>query len=446
MLPFYVQHLDVDGFAIEASAQVSPYALEEAAWLVRRVVPRDDVRALAKAGLRLVIAGTGEMVTDLPEYNALTPKVWFDRRYRGMGPTDDAPVVLCPEEDLLALPGDPNPDESVCVHELAHAVELARSHRGPGFQKRMGRTYRHALASGLGTDTYSSQHASEYFAVGAAAWFRAPQPAGTGWGGLTREGLTAYDPALAALCRSVFGDGEWRYSNPWTREPTDRAHLDGFEPGRAIPFTWPERAQRDVPGRRLDWADKPVGASPPSEEATRLIFANPRQHGVDVGWIEFEGVRRPWFTMNSGEEVLHDAYAGHAWYVEQDGRELGQVVAGKGVGYIEIGPSPPPPIDGAMRAEWDLGAMRRPWVIHPPEASPASDEMTWLFLVNHRARDVHVEWLDFGGVRQPLQTLSPGEQMLRDAFVGHVWYFREQEGPEIGAIVVGPDVGYVGIE
>lgn len=433
MPSFYAQHANVDGIMIEASAQVSPYALAEAEWLLRHVVSAKDRRSLGHARVRVVVLGTSEMTTDLPEYADLTPQMWYNRRYRAMGPTDALPVVLCPEEDLLALPGDEDPGSSDCTHELAHAVEYARRRQGPWFNGRMVAAYKHAMAMGLWADTYSASHASEYFANGAKTWLSARQGA--------RTELHRYDPQLATLLASVWEDDDWRYTGPWDRVSSDRTHLEGFDPSRAAPFVWPETAQWEA--IQLPWAEDPPAASPPTDTESWLIFANYRQENVEIGWIDHDGVRRHWFPMYSGHTALKDAYVGHVWYVEQDGRELGQVVAAPGVGYVEIGPSPPPPLDQTARATWNLEAMRLPWANPGPAVSPASDEMTWLLLVNHRAKPVIVEWLDFEGGRRLMQTLAPGQELLRDAFVGHVWCFREDGGAQIGAVVVTPGVGYV---
>lgn len=355
-----------------------------------------------------MILGTTELVTDLPDFADWAPKIWWDRHYRAFGPTEDSRVVLCSEEDLLALPGEDPPEDSACLHELAHGVGFARAEHGPKLERRVERAFQDAMRTGLWGGTYSATNGGEYFAVGTQAWFGSPDVRVDGVP-LGRDGLKAYDPSLGAICESVWGEGAWRYLGPWSRPAEERAHLEGFDREHAGPFAWPERARWDISEVRLSWSEDPPARSPPSTTATWLILSNRRQQPVEVGWVDLEGVRRPMFALRSGEEVLRDTFAGHIWYVQRGDRLLGEVVADPEVGWIEIGPSPPPEIDPAARATWDLATMRLAWTATPPSASPASDEMTWLLLTNHRAANVVVEWLDFEGERRRLQTLGPGE-------------------------------------
>jgi hypothetical protein len=54
----------------------------------------------------------------------------------------------------------------------------------------------------------------------------------------TRQELIDYDPALADICREVFGNTQLKYSKPATRL---RGHLAGYDPADAPTFAWPER-------------------------------------------------------------------------------------------------------------------------------------------------------------------------------------------------------------
>ena len=67
---FYSQRKDVSGYPIVASKNVNPYALEEAAYIVRQMLAqRDDLlTAMAKSGARLSIFSYQEFTTDLPEF------------------------------------------------------------------------------------------------------------------------------------------------------------------------------------------------------------------------------------------------------------------------------------------------------------------------------------------------------------------------------------------
>jgi len=57
--PFYQQWIDVEGMPVVASARVSPYAVKEAAWLIRRMIGhrQDVLGALATNRVRLACDG-----------------------------------------------------------------------------------------------------------------------------------------------------------------------------------------------------------------------------------------------------------------------------------------------------------------------------------------------------------------------------------------------------
>jgi hypothetical protein len=64
--------------------------------------------------------------------------------------------------------------------------------------------------------------------------------------------------------------------------------------------------------------------------------------------------------------------------------------------------------------------------------SPAgSAPATQLEVVNYRARDIVVEWIDFQGALVPYATLVPGASLVQSTYVGHAWRIRD------GATVLG---------
>src|SRR5947209_6781833 len=108
---FYQKHVDLQGFPIVSSAEVSDEALLEAAEIVRQMlINRDDVlAALVKNKIRLAVMTPRQQTTDIPEHSDLTPKDYWDRRARGLGATKSRPAVSCAEENLLNLRGDRYP-------------------------------------------------------------------------------------------------------------------------------------------------------------------------------------------------------------------------------------------------------------------------------------------------------------------------------------------------
>jgi hypothetical protein len=243
--PFYTQHASATGLPVVASAKVSPYALKEAAYLIDHLLAhRPDVRkAMIDNRVRVSIMASTELTTDIPEHSDLTPKSYWDRRARGLGPTPQRPSISGGEENLLCFKGDPYRKENILIHEFAHAVHLMGVNTvDKTFDKRLRRAFDAAKAAGLWQNTYALSNDREYFAEGAQIWFDCNAPKGHEHNDVdTRERLKAYDPALAKLIEEVFGDTPWRYQRPDSPERLkDPQHLKGYDPTTAPTFAWPK--------------------------------------------------------------------------------------------------------------------------------------------------------------------------------------------------------------
>ena len=85
--PFYEQWIDVEGLPVVASTKVNPYALKEAAWLIRQMVGhrQDVLHALAENNVRFAVMAHNELTTQIPEHSDLQPDYYWDRRARGLG-------------------------------------------------------------------------------------------------------------------------------------------------------------------------------------------------------------------------------------------------------------------------------------------------------------------------------------------------------------------------
>ena len=152
LAPFYQQYLSADGFPIVASANVTPAALYEARYLIDKMLDgRDDIRRrLIKNKVRYAIMAVDEMTTAIPEHSDLTPSKYWDRRARGLGASKQRPAVSCGEENLLRLPGDPYWQESLLLHEFAHAIHImAVRELDKTFDQRLKNTYQTAIKAGL---------------------------------------------------------------------------------------------------------------------------------------------------------------------------------------------------------------------------------------------------------------------------------------------------------
>lgn len=249
----YTQRASAGGFPIVASAKVNPYALKEAVYLANMMLAkRPDVReAMIRSGARLCILAWNEFTTDQPEWKWLanrpvpgfpdiSPRDFRDARARGMGGSKTDPFCSCAEENLLGYRGDPYSKENIFIHEFAHNIHLrGMSNVDPGFDRRVKKAYDAAMKAGLWKGKYPSVNHHEYFAEGVQSWFDDNRENDHDHNHVnTRAELIEYDPALADLCREVFGDTVLKYTKPVTRL---HGHLKGYDPDKAPEFVWPSR-------------------------------------------------------------------------------------------------------------------------------------------------------------------------------------------------------------
>ena len=232
----------MEGLPVLGSAKVSDDAMAEAVWIIRSMVGgrRDILKAMADQKVRAVVMASDEYTTDVPEHSDLRPKLFWDRRARGLGATPHAPAVSGGEENLLSFRRDPYPNENIFLHEFAHAIhETGLNKVDPTFDGRLEAAYTSAVAHGLWKNTYAATNRQEYWAEGVQSWFDDNAPPDALHNDVrTRARLKEYDPALAALCLEVFGDGPWRYVKPRDRAPEGRAHLTKYDPEHVPQFRW----------------------------------------------------------------------------------------------------------------------------------------------------------------------------------------------------------------
>lgn len=240
---FHQRVILADGLPILGSKRVAPRALQEAAYLIDRLLAgRDDLRrAIVAAKVRVVVMAPDEFTLDVPEHSDLRPAEYWNRRARGLGATKQRPAVSCGSENLLEMSGDPYRGENILIHEFAHVIhEIGLRAVDATFQERLEGIRTRALAAGLWKDTYAATNAAEYWAEGVQSWFDCNAAKGGVHNGVRdRAALRRYDPELSKLLEEVFGDPAWRYDLPSTRQGP---HAVSAAERAALPrFAWPEK-------------------------------------------------------------------------------------------------------------------------------------------------------------------------------------------------------------
>ena len=334
--PFYEQWIDVEGLPVVASAKVSPYAVKEAAWLIRQMVGhrQDILHALAENEVRFAVMAYSELTTEIPEHSDLKPDYYWDRRARGLGSTPARPAVSCGEENLLNYSGDPYSTENILIHEFAHAIhQMGLNTVDPSFDDRLETLFNAAKEKGLWENTYAITNRSEYWAEGTQSWFDTNRANDDQHNHVdTRDKLKDYDPALATLLTEVFGDTDWRYTQAVTR--THLGHLHGFDPEQSPKFEWsPEMIEltefyqqlkdsdSDGNGRWINLEEQDLNSLPnlksgDGDTETAILFVNGTEAEIAYYWVDDEGNEKFYGKVAPDVFVNHQTYVGHVWVIK----------------------------------------------------------------------------------------------------------------------------------
>jgi alpha-glucosidase len=226
--PFYKKYLDVNGIAVTSSDKVADEALLEVRYLISNMLAhRQDIwkrMADSNEGTRIVVIGSKEQVSEVPEYYIADANraAYQNRRVRGYGSPE---LTSCGEENLLNYRGDRYNGENIFIHEFGHCIDNHLRRMDPNFSRTLRRTFKEAKSSGLWKDTYSATNNAEYWAEGVQAYFDCCRRSRTGKAdGVhnqvgNREELIAYDPNLAKLVDDTLRSVEWRYTRYTLRHP-----------------------------------------------------------------------------------------------------------------------------------------------------------------------------------------------------------------------------------
>ena len=218
--PYYQQWINVRGFPVLASAEVSPYALKEVAWTIWHMIEHrpDILKIIAENMARFSVVPDNKEISDIPEYsrNSFLIDLWRP----GIGDQ----TASAPEETVIC--GYSIRCSGLVIHEFAHQLHHSGLNKvDPTFDRRLETLYNMAVEEGLYQGNYALTNYEEYWAVGVVSWFNGHHP-DSDPGAHSRSALKKYDPRLAKLLSEVFGDRSWRYTPPETR--MHLPHLQGF--------------------------------------------------------------------------------------------------------------------------------------------------------------------------------------------------------------------------
>ena len=360
--PFYEQWIDVEGLPVVASANVNPYAVQEAAWLIRQMIGhrQDVLHALAQNNVRFVVMAHNELTTQIPEHSDLQPDYYWDRRARGLGSTPARPAVSCGEENLLNYPGDPYSTENILVHEFAHAIhQMGLNTVDPSFDDRLKAMFDAAVEKGLWKGTYAITNKAEYWAEGTQSWFDTNRANDDQHNHVdTRDKLKEYDPALTSLLTEVYGDIDWRYTQAITR--THLPYLHGFDPEKSPRFEWPaelmelvefhqELKNPDSDGggkwvnlNQQDLSSLPNLQSENDDTETAIIIVNGTETEIAYYWVDYEGNEKSYGKIAPDAFVNQHTYMGHVWLIKDvNGQNLAVFRAEEKTGRALVSIEPP---------------------------------------------------------------------------------------------------------
>lgn len=237
--PYYTKFTLAREFPVLGSKHVSDEALLRANDVIRKMFAyrHDILKAMIADGVRLVVLGRNEKLSDLPEFKEAKKKAGFDE-VRYLDYTGDLKLMVVPEENVLGLPGDPFAGRCMVISVFArglHTVcglrpviadfdqrrekqqyELRVKRLDIDFDKKLRKAHEAARDKGLWKGTPAGRDHVEYWAVGVEAYFDAagdvPPPLAE-QAITTREALKAYDPDLYTLVAETMAYREhvdWR--------------------------------------------------------------------------------------------------------------------------------------------------------------------------------------------------------------------------------------------
>ena len=251
--PYYTKFTWAREFTVVGN-KASDEALLKANAIVRKMFAyrHDVLKALIADGVKLVVLGSGEQISDLPEYKKLRDKKGIDALARYLDYTPEMKILAVGQENVLADIRQPYVGPCRVIRVFAKAIHAVAGTRpvDSGWDDRPSQVWQQyelhlkrvdirldqklqtlfdnaVTRKGLWKGTPAVQNRVEYWAEGVLAYFDAtgqvapPNPVADAadvqhnvpHGIATREALKAYDPDLYDLVNEIMaydGHVDWR--------------------------------------------------------------------------------------------------------------------------------------------------------------------------------------------------------------------------------------------
>jgi len=240
--PYYTRFTWAREFTVIGN-QASDEAMLKANDTIRKMFAyrHDILKALIADGVKLVVLGHQEKLSDLPEYAHLKETRNFDSIARSLNYSPETKLLVVGEENVLGDPKAPLVGECQIIREFAKALyyicgnrpvdpdwnnrgrdvqqyELRVKRLDIDFGQKVKDLFESAMSKNLWKGTAAVHDPVEYWAEGVVAYFNAtgqeaapndaPHPINT------RETLKEYDSALYSLVNETMaydGHVDWRY-------------------------------------------------------------------------------------------------------------------------------------------------------------------------------------------------------------------------------------------
>jgi alpha-glucosidase len=241
--PYYTKFTWAREFTV-VGRQASDEALLKANDTIRKMFAyrHDILKALIADGVKLVVLGQQEKLSDLPEYKKMKETKGFDALTRNLDYSPEIKLLIVAEENVLGDPRKPWTGDCLVIREFAKATYYVCGtrpadpnwdHRGRDvqqyelrvkrldieFDEKLKQRYEAAMAKGLWKGTAAVHDRVEYWAEGVVAYFNATGQVGTPSDSshpiTTREALKEYDGDLYGLVNETMaydGHVDWRYT------------------------------------------------------------------------------------------------------------------------------------------------------------------------------------------------------------------------------------------